>query len=122
MYAGKEALFVHAVASPYRDRSHFDGQNVLETGGTSAYQLKDGWMNRLLGLLPQDEAKALALSDTVPMALRGSHEVGSYAPSKLPKPVRRPARARRQPLRARSAAPRAVEHAMQTRMTAGEYR
>src|SRR5881275_957898 len=80
MYAGKEALFVHAVASPYRDRSHFDGQNVLETGGTGAYQLKDGWMNRLIGVLPQDEAKALALSDTVPMALRGSHEVGSYAP------------------------------------------
>src|SRR5438105_4401161 len=84
MYAAKEALFIHAVASPYRDRSHFDGQNVLETGGSAAYRLKDGWMNRLLGLLPQDEAKALALSSTVPMALRGIHEVLSYAPSALP--------------------------------------
>src|SRR3954447_27029033 len=84
LYAGKEALFVHAVASPYRDRSHFDGQNVLETGGSGAYRLKDGWMNRLLGLLPQDEAKALALSSTVPMALRSSHEVSSYAASALP--------------------------------------
>ena len=110
MYAGKEALFVHAVASPYRDRSHFDGQNVLETGGTSAYQLKDGWMNRLLGLLPQDEAKALALSDTVPMALRGGHEVGVLRPIEIAEPVGRPACARRQPLRARSAAARAVEH------------
>src|ERR1044072_217656 len=36
LYAAKEALFFHAVASPYRDRSHFDGQNVLETGGTCA--------------------------------------------------------------------------------------
>ena len=36
----RQALFVHAVASPYRDRSHFDGQNVLETGGTAAYQLQ----------------------------------------------------------------------------------
>jgi uncharacterized protein (DUF1501 family) len=84
LYAGKEALFVHAVASPYRDRSHFDGQNVLETGGSAAYRVKDGWMNRLLGLLPQDEAKALAISSTVPMALRGPHEVSSYAPSALP--------------------------------------
>ena len=84
LYAGKQALFVHAVASPYRDRSHFDGQNVLETGGSAAYRVKDGWMNRLLGLLPQDEAKALALSSTVPMALRGSREVSSYAPSALP--------------------------------------
>ena len=86
MYAAKQALFVHAVASPYRDRSHFDGQNVLETGGTSAYQLKDGWLNRLLGLLPAANSKALALSDTVPMALRGSNQVSSYAPSKLAGP------------------------------------
>lgn len=86
IYAAKEALFGHAVASPYRDRSHFDGQNVLESGGSAAYRLKDGWMNRLLELLPADEAKALALSSTVPMALRGSHEVSSYAPAQLPSP------------------------------------
>ena len=85
-YADRQALFVHAVASPYRDRSHFDGQNVLETGGSAAYRLKDGWMNRLLGLLPSSEAKALALSSTVPMALRGSREVSSYANSQLPSP------------------------------------
>ena len=87
MYGDKQALFVHAVASPYRDRSHFDGQNVLETGGSAAYRLRDGWMNRLLGLLPTEEAKALALSTTVPMALRGSHEVSSYAQSQLPSPT-----------------------------------
>jgi len=87
LYGDKEALFVHAVASPYLDRSHFDGQNVLETGGSAAYQLKDGWLNRLLSLLPADDSKALALSDTVPMALRGSNQVSSYAPSKLPGPA-----------------------------------
>jgi uncharacterized protein (DUF1501 family) len=86
MYGEKQALFVHAVASPYRDRSHFDGQNVLETGGSAAYRLRDGWLNRLVGLLPATESKALALSDTVPMALRGPHEVSSYAPSKLAGP------------------------------------
>lgn len=86
LYASKQALFVHAVASQYRDRSHFDGQNVLETGGSAAYRLKDGWMNRLLGLLPTKEATALALSTTVPMALRGGNEVSSYANSQLPSP------------------------------------
>lgn len=86
LYSDRQALFAHAIASPYRDRSHFDGQNVLETGGTAAYQLRDGWMNRLLRLLPQSEAKALALSSTVPMALRGSNEVSSYAPVQLSKP------------------------------------
>jgi uncharacterized protein (DUF1501 family) len=84
LYADKQALFVHAVASPYRDRSHFDGQNVLETGGSAAYSLKDGWLNRMLGLLPPAEAKAIAIAATIPMALRGKVEVASYAPSALP--------------------------------------
>ena len=52
---------------------------------------KDGWMNRLLGLLPPDEAKALALSPTVPMALRGATRSSSYAPSALPDATGRPA-------------------------------
>jgi uncharacterized protein (DUF1501 family) len=84
LYANKQALFVHAVASPYRSRSHFDGQNVLETGGTTAYQMKDGWMNRLLTLLPSVQNEAIAFATTVPMALRGKIEVASYAPSALP--------------------------------------
>jgi uncharacterized protein (DUF1501 family) len=84
MYQAREALFAHAVASPYRERSHFDGQNVLETGGDRAYALRDGWMNRLLALLPPGEAKAMAVSATVPMVLRGPREVASYAPSSLP--------------------------------------
>ena len=86
LYGQRQALLAHAVASPYRDRSHFDGQNVLETGGSAAYQLRDGWLNRLVGLLPQGEGKALALSSTVPMALRGSNEVSSYAPTQLSTP------------------------------------
>jgi len=84
MYASGQALFVHAVASPYRDRSHFDGQNVLETGGTAPYQMKDGWLNRLLTLLPKSQSEAIAFASTVPMALRGKIEVTSYAPSALP--------------------------------------
>lgn len=81
LYGAKEALFVHAVASPYRDRSHFDGQNVLESGGTSPYQLKDGWLNRLVALLPRRGPEAIAISTTVPLALRGPAEVSSYAPA-----------------------------------------
>lgn len=86
LYAAGQASFFHAVASPYRDRSHFDGQNVLETGGSAPYQLKDGWMNRLAGMLPRRGKEAIAFSPAVPMALRGAHEVASYAPSNLPQP------------------------------------
>lgn len=83
-YQAGEALFVHATASPYRDRSHFDGQNVLETGGKLPYDRDDGWMNRLIGLLPGGDAKALALSPAIPTALRGPASVSSYAPTNLP--------------------------------------
>jgi uncharacterized protein (DUF1501 family) len=84
MYSDGQALFVHAVASPYRDRSHFDGQNVLETGGTSPYQTKHGWLNRLVTLMPAARERAIAFAPTVPMALRGNAQVTSYAPSALP--------------------------------------
>ncbi len=86
MYDAHEALFVHAVASPYRDRSHFDGQNILETGGASPYARKDGWLNRLLPLLPGG-TRAIAVASSVPPILRGHSAVESYAPSGLPEPT-----------------------------------
>ncbi len=84
MFAQKQAMFAHAVTSAYNERSHFDGQNVLETGGSRPYARSDGWMNRLLTLLPAHERKALALANAIPPALRGPINVGSYAPSRLP--------------------------------------
>ncbi len=84
LFQQKQAAFYHAVASGYRERSHFDGQNMLETAGTRPYGRDDGWMNRLLGLLPMGETKALALATAIPPALRGNASVSSYAPSRLP--------------------------------------
>ena len=84
LYRAREALFAHAVALPTRRRSHFDAQNLLETGGGKAYQREDGWMNRLLSLLPRDEGRALALAPAIPMILRGPQAVTTYAPSGLP--------------------------------------
>ncbi|AUX70282.1 hypothetical protein CHX26_12945 [Porphyrobacter sp. HT-58-2] len=82
-----EALFVHAAATAYRERSHFDGQNLLETGGTAPYASKDGWLNRLVGMMNEgapDPLRTLAIAPTVPLALRGNAPVSSYAPSALP--------------------------------------
>jgi uncharacterized protein (DUF1501 family) len=84
LYAAKQASFAHAIASGYRERSHFDGQNILESGAGRPYGRDDGWMNRLLTLLPGGEKRALAIATAIPLALRGAAEVGSYAPSKLP--------------------------------------
>jgi uncharacterized protein (DUF1501 family) len=84
LFAQKQAAFYHAIASGYRERSHFDGQNMLETAGTRPYGRDDGWMNRLLTLLPNGESKAIAFANTIPPALRGPVTVSSYAPSRLP--------------------------------------
>ncbi|MEM8726522.1 MAG: DUF1501 domain-containing protein [Pseudomonadota bacterium] len=87
-YAEGDALFVHAAATAYRERSHFDGQNLLETGGTAPYSQRDGWLNRLVGVLGANASgahpKALAIAPTMPLALRGSAPASSYAPSALP--------------------------------------
>ncbi len=87
LYQAKQALFVHATSSAYRERSHFDAQNIVETGGLAPYATKDGWMNRLLGMLSKEQNaqfKALAYAPAVPAALRGLAPVASYAPSALP--------------------------------------
>jgi uncharacterized protein (DUF1501 family) len=52
MYDRKQAVVVHAVATSYRDRSHFDGQDVLESGNPKPGHADSGWLNRAIGALP----------------------------------------------------------------------
>ncbi|HZG32146.1 MAG TPA: DUF1501 domain-containing protein [Sphingopyxis sp.] len=85
LFAAREAHVVHAVATAYRDRSHFDGQNMLEGGGTRPYGRTDGWMNRMLSLLPEGERSALAVAPSVPLALRGALPVATYVAGRLPR-------------------------------------
>lgn len=84
LYGQKQASFAHALASGYRERSHFDAQNMLESGADRPYGRDDGWLGRLLTLLPKDDAKGLAIAPAVPLALRGPVTANSYAPSRLP--------------------------------------
>ena len=78
-----EATIVHAVGLPYRERSHFDAQQVLESGGTRPYELSTGWLGRALAASGN---KGLALNTTVPLVLRGRADVDTWAPSVLPDP------------------------------------
>ena len=86
LYQQGQVLPVHAVASPYRERSHFDGQDVLENGVTQAGEKRDGWLNRAIaplgGVLGRESA--IALSQNTPLVLRGDNSVTSWAPSRLP--------------------------------------
>jgi len=86
LFQQKQALFVHAVASPYRERSHFDGQDQLESGSGENNFRRDGWLNRALQPLAsqQGNEQAIAISQNTPLILRGSQAVTSWAPSKMP--------------------------------------
>jgi len=84
-YAARELTVFHALATPYRERSHFDGQDVLENGSPRAHALQSGWLNRALDRSPgraQREA-GVALGQNVPLVMRGPAEVSSWSASKL---------------------------------------
>ena len=87
-YAVGELIVFNAVASPYRDRSHFDGQNVLENGLTKPIGTADGWLNRALAALPRRAdgpgERAVAVSQNVPLILRGDAPVISKSPQATP--------------------------------------
>jgi uncharacterized protein (DUF1501 family) len=87
-YGAGEALIVHAVATAYRERSHFDGQDVLESGVPRPHASQTGWLNRAVAALPANNlhgAQAgVALGQNVPLVLRGAAPIASWSPSKLP--------------------------------------
>jgi uncharacterized protein (DUF1501 family) len=86
-YAAGELIVLHAVSSPYRDRSHFDGQNVLENGLSKPIGSADGWLNRAIAALPRDPRfpdRAVAVSQNVPLILRGDSPVISKSPQITP--------------------------------------
>ncbi|WP_435165325.1 DUF1501 domain-containing protein [Candidatus Pelagibacter bacterium nBUS_28] len=76
---------VHATSIPYTQRSHFEGQNLMESGGKIAYQEKTGWVGRAMKLAKL-QGDGLALSLPMPLLLRGIPKNNNYFPAdgKLP--------------------------------------
>lgn len=88
LYEKKELAVFHALASPYRERSHFDGQNVLETGSDTPDQGLSGWLNRAVPYLAKDDhTSVMGIGQTVPKVLDGTYETSSWAPAVLPEPT-----------------------------------
>jgi uncharacterized protein (DUF1501 family) len=84
-YAARELIVLQALASPYRERSHFDGQDVLENGSPRPHALQTGWLNRALAAAPRPAAReaGVALGQNVPLVMRGPAAVTSWSSSKL---------------------------------------
>jgi uncharacterized protein (DUF1501 family) len=89
LYKSGAATIVHATATPYRERSHFDGQDMLESGLAKPGAADSGWLNRALASLqPGDRAggsrQAFAIGPIAPLVVRGSAPVLSWTPRRLP--------------------------------------
>ncbi len=83
-YRSGMLLPIQAVATPYRERSHFDAQDLLETGLGQVGASDDGWLNRALSLMGGQRRLGLALGQTTPLVLRGSAPIATWSPEVLP--------------------------------------
>jgi len=81
-FAGRELMVMHAAGNGYRTRSHFDAQDLMESGLSAKTGLSDGWLNRALALMAGgDRRLGLAVGGAVPLILRGKVPVASWEPS-----------------------------------------
>jgi len=88
-YKQGHATVVHACATPYRERSHFDGQDVLESGQPHVGPTDTGWLNRALAALPKGNRVSvgggLGVGLVTPLVLRGPAPVLGWAPPVIPR-------------------------------------
>ena len=89
LYKAGQAAIVHATATPYRERSHFDGQDVLESGFAKPGATDSGWLNRALLALESDGrvnpsgSRAIGVGAVTPLVVRGEAPVMSWVPQNL---------------------------------------
>ena len=89
LYRKEQATIVHATATPYRERSHFDGQDVLESGIARPGAVETGWLNRALvelaseGRVDLRGSRALGVGAVTPLVVRGRAPVMSWVPQQL---------------------------------------
>jgi uncharacterized protein (DUF1501 family) len=89
MFQGGEAIVVHACATPYRERSHFDGQDLLESGLPKAGPSDTGWLNRALsalqagGRVDPKGGRVFAVGPVTPLVARGPAPVLSWSPQRI---------------------------------------
>ena len=85
-YQSGNAAFVHATSFPYTGRSHFDGQNIMETGSEQAYAVTSGWVGRAMNAAG---FSSLAVSLPIPIILRGNDVNSNYFPTNFSKATKK---------------------------------
>jgi uncharacterized protein (DUF1501 family) len=89
LFKANQAIIVHACATPYRERSHFDGQDLLESGLAKPAISDSGWLNRALarlaptGRVDPQGGKTFAVGPVTPLVVRGPAPVLSWSPQRI---------------------------------------
>ena len=86
LFENQQAAVVHATSIPYTGRSHFEGQDLMETGSLTPYASKTGWLGRGLNLT-NNSLDGLALALPMPLILRGSQNNNNFFPSRKKVPA-----------------------------------
>jgi uncharacterized protein (DUF1501 family) len=90
LYGKGHAIIVHAAATPYRERSHFDGQDVLESGLARPGHIDSGWLNRALAAIEAGArvnaggGRTFAVGPVTPLVARGPAPILAWVPPRLP--------------------------------------
>lgn len=81
LWKAGELGFVHAISTPYRDaRSHFDGQDMLESGGAGVKAERTGWLNRAIAGIPRPaDRRAIDVTTTAELILSGKSQVDVWS-------------------------------------------
>ncbi|HEU5080475.1 MAG TPA: DUF1501 domain-containing protein [Opitutaceae bacterium] len=84
LYKAGELAVVHACGNPHGTRSHFEAQDLMEAGTDVDKTLLSGWLNRMIGVCPEDAARhsalrAVAMTAQMPRSLQGSEEAIAIA-------------------------------------------
>lgn len=84
LYGAGELAVLHACGNPQASRSHFEAQDLMESGTGNDRHLATGWLNRMIGCCPEDEARrsalaAVALTGQLPRSLHGPEEALAIA-------------------------------------------
>jgi len=75
LFHKNQLAIVHAAGSPDPTRSHFDAQDFMESGTPGLKSTEDGWLNRALETVPEEDAspfRAVAMGPNLPRMLHGT--------------------------------------------------
>ena len=75
LFHKNQLAIVHAAGSPDPTRSHFDAQDFMESGTPGVKATEDGWLNRAMQIVPEENAspfRAVAMGPNLPRMLHGS--------------------------------------------------